>query len=205
MDNGDESACPEPRAGRRTEGPPSSSDERRSPPGQLLSITATLTGLAAEPVNAAADVRVLTKKGVLLIEGGIRPRSQGQCPGSPMCVGANSEASGGAMVLMFWGGAWMEYDVPFDRPGEYRLGVRAAGRATGHPDEKPAPLKLTLDLDRQSVGALVYPADGKMITRYLDFQVAASGRRVLRVAFPVDAGDIFVDYLTLEAKNGAGN
>ena len=102
--------------------------------------------------------------------------------------------------MMYWGGAWIEHDVSFDTPGRYRLGVKAQGRFTGHPDEKKVPLVLAVHLAGQPIGNLTFPADGKTTTRYLDFQAPAAGRHPLRVEFPVDAGDIFVDCLTLERK-----
>ncbi len=91
--------------------------------GRLVPVTATVAGLTDRPITAGASIRVGTKKGVLLIEAESAPRSQGQCPGSPMFIDEQPDKSGGAIVDMFWGESWMEYDLPFARPGAYRLSV----------------------------------------------------------------------------------
>ncbi|MFA5206392.1 MAG: carbohydrate-binding domain-containing protein, partial [Lentisphaeria bacterium] len=168
--------------------------------GSVADIRARITGLAVDEVTTATVVRLTTPEGVLLIEAESAPRSQGKCPGTPMHVVDSAECSGGMAVAMFWGGAWMEYDIPFAKPGQYRLSLRAAGRFTGSPDEKRGKLLLPIAMDGNAVGELTYPDTGKMTGQTLDFVVPSSGMHTIKVEFPVDTGDIFVDYLTIEEK-----
>ncbi len=173
---------------------------RDAPSGQWFAVKAKVTGLGGSMVTASAGLRVKTREGVMLVEAENAPRSQGPCPGTSMHIGQDSGCSGGKKVLMFWGRSWMEYDIPFSKPGRYKIGVRAQGQATGHPDEKPFPLLLTVSLDGKKIGSLTWPADLKMVTRFLDGDISKAGLHRVRVEFPVDAGDIFVDYLTVEKE-----
>lgn len=169
-----------------------------APAGKVLGLKATVRGLGKRVLAAGAAIRMRTKAGVTLIEAESASRSQGPCPGAPMWIGDNQELSGGAEVQMFWGGSWMEYDVPFAKPGSYRLGVFALGRFSGHPDEKPVPINLAISLDGGKADDLNYSGDKGRILQFLDLSIPKAGNHTVRIEFPIDAGDVFVDYLTIE-------
>jgi hypothetical protein len=171
-----------------------------APSGQWFAVKAKVEGLGGSKVTANTGMRVKTKEGVMLVEAESATRSQGPCPGAPMHIGGDGGCSGGKKVLMFWGRSWMEYDIPFSKPGRYTLGVRAQGQATGHPDEKSLPILLAASLDGKNIGSVTWPADLRMITRTLEANISKAGTHTLRIEFPADAGDIFVDYLTLEPQ-----
>ncbi len=56
-----------------------------------------------------------------------------------------------------------------------------------------------MSLDGGKLGQLEYPSDGGWVLRTMQLDIAKPGTHTLRLEFPVDAGDVFVDYLTLEA------
>jgi len=167
-----------------------------APVGQSIPVAGQVTGLTDNPIKASAVVRVTTPEGVMLIEAESSPRSQGQCPGSPMFIAASGNASGDAVVAMFWGDGWMEYDVPFAQAGRYRLAVRAYGRLSGHSDEVPGELRLVATLNDQPIGHFDYRTESE--TKYLDFTVDSPGLKTIKLHFPKDTGDLFVDFLTLQ-------
>ena len=167
------------------------------PAGRVVPVTATVLGLAERPITAGASVRAKTKEGVLLIEAESAPRSQGRCPGSPMWVDEQPAKSGGSIVAMFWGESWMEYDLPFARPGSYSLGVYAMGRFTGHPDEKPLPIGLAVSLDGKRLGDLSFQDGRDWMLNTMPLDIQKAGTHTIKLEFPVDTGDVFVDYLTL--------
>ncbi len=161
-----------------------------APVGETLAIIATATGLTETPAVAALQLQVQTKEGTTLIWAADAPRTQGPCPGAPGHISGNS-------IAMFWGGAWMEYDIPFAEAGKYRLGVNANSRTSGHVDEVKGTVVLHIMVDGERQAVLDYTKPGVRTEKAI-INISKPGTHTIKVLFPKDTGDVFVNFLTVE-------